>query len=144
MRCPDCASLRSSHLYRVGPGRLILTILAALAASSVGAAILFAVGFFVFLIGPAYGAIVAEVVLRVSGYKRGRTVEWIGVGSIVVAAAAVIGFNLMVTAAAVKASATLAPGMAAIVVPSMFSGLLWPLVGVGLAISVCFSKLRYF
>ena len=144
MRCPDCASLKSSHLYQVSGGRLVLTIVLALVAGIAGAAIIDALGFFVFLIGPAYGAAVAEVVLRVSGQKRGTLIECIGVGSIVLGALIVLGDRFLGLSYASAAAQHLPPGAITDILPGMVMSLEWRLLGIGLAISVCFTRLRYF
>jgi hypothetical protein len=147
MRCPDCASLRSSTLYKVAPGRLFLTALAALVVGTIGAAILFAVGFFVFFIGPGYGAVVAEVVSRASGRKRGPMIEAIGVGGIVIGALLVIGGTAVSTlvAASHAAARANAGGLSTeLILMEFVPTLVWPVVGMVLAISACFSRLRYF
>jgi hypothetical protein len=142
MRCPDCASMRSSTLYKVSPLRLVLAIVVGIAAGTVGAAILFVTGFFVFFIGPTYGLIVAEIVLRVTGRKRGILIESIGVGSIVVGALIAIGYSVMTDMrAAALAGAHIGFG---VMLQSIVGAIVWPLIGIVLAISSCFSKIRYF
>ncbi len=132
MRCPDCASLRSTHLYQLHPARIALAAAASVIVGTIGATIIFYVGFFVFLLGPAYGAIVAEAVLRSTGRKRGPMVEVVGVGGIVAGAIIAIGGRYHVFFALAGAH------------PSLLIWLLWPLVGVALAISTCYSRLKYF
>lgn len=147
MRCPECASLKGSALYKVHPGRLILAIVAGLIVGVVGAMILTAIGFFVFFIGPVYGTAVAETVLRVSGRKRGRMIEAIGVGSIVVGALVTFGplllFSLGIVGAHAHAPAAGMSPMNGFIAGWGMISILWPLVGFGLAISTCFYRLRY-
>ena len=127
MRCPDCASLRQTALYQIPPARLALAALIGLPVGIVGAFLLSSLGFFVFFLGPLYGGFVAECVLRAAGRKRGLVLEIIGVGSIVLGALLVVGQRLSV-----------APNWL-LALPS----LLWPLVGIGLAVSACYARLKY-
>jgi hypothetical protein len=131
MRCPDCASLRSSPLYQIHPARLALSAIAGLAIGVVGGLLLPDVYFFVFFVGPAYGALVAEVVLRAAGRKRGRSLEIIGVGSIILGALLVFIPRLL----------PLLRHPAAMNMDAL--GLLWPAVGFALAISTCYSRLKF-
>jgi hypothetical protein len=114
--------------------------------------ILTAVSFFVFFIGPIYGTVVAEAVLRASGRKRGRMLEVIGVGSIVIGALIVFGPALLISLGMFKMAAQGAvPGVAPGVAPPMWGfigswglmGMVWPLIGFVLAISTCFYRMRH-
>ncbi|MBV9851277.1 MAG: hypothetical protein JO250_16530 [Armatimonadetes bacterium] len=134
MRCPDCASLRRTALYRIHPARLLLAALAGLVTGVLGAYLMMLTGFFVFFVGPLYGGFVAEAVLRAAGRKRGRALEVIGVGGILVGAAVTLLPQLWMVTRAVSAGP--AGGFA-------FAGLLWPLVGFGLAIPACYARLKY-
>lgn len=79
LRCLECASLRSSPLYRVETPRLLLSAGAGLATAAVGGALLgmgASMGFFLqFWLGMFVGGAVGEVVLRVTGRKRGPVLE---------------------------------------------------------------------
>jgi hypothetical protein len=78
IRCRDCASLRSSPLYQVPPGLMLLGLLTGLAVGVGGGYLLVAaseIAFFLLWGGLLYGAAVGEVVLRVTGRKRGIKVE---------------------------------------------------------------------
>lgn len=78
VRCRDCASLRTSPLYQVPADRLLLGVSAGLLVSTACGWLLAAAGgfgFFLFWIGLAYGAAVAETVLRMMRRKRGPKVE---------------------------------------------------------------------
>lgn len=137
MRCPDCASLRKTALYQIAPARLALAVVAALATGVVGAFLMTALGFFVFFVGPLYGGFVAEAVLRAAGRKRGRVLEVIGVGGIIVGALLVLLpmlFALRAVVPGAPASAMMVGGLAR---------LAWPLVGFGLAISACYARLKF-
>lgn len=147
MRCPDCASLRGSTLYKVHPARLALAIIAGLVTGVIGAMILTAVSFFVFFIGPIYGTIVAEAVLRASGQKRGRLLETIGIGSIVIGGLVVFSRILlpmigMANAVSQGGGPGAAPPLGFVLSYSLM-GMVWPLIGIGLAISACFYRMRH-
>ncbi len=154
MRCPDCASLRKMALYRIPPARLALAVVAGLVTGIVGALIMAQISFFVFFIGPLYGGIVAEAVLRAAGRKRGRVLEVIGVGSIVLGGllACVLPLILVATTLHLGHPAHAAPdgGAGPEAAPSPTglllggaAGFLWPLLGCGLAISTCYARLKY-
>ncbi len=129
MRCRDCASLRTTALYQIPPWRLALATAAGLVTGIVGAYLITMIGFFgffVFFVGPIYGGIVAEAVLRSAGRKRGLALEIIAVGSIVIGAVLSIAPTLLHS-----------HSLVAIVRYA------WPLVGIGLAISTCYGRLKY-
>jgi hypothetical protein len=166
MRCPDCASLRKTALYQIPPHRLALAIVAGLVTGVIGALLISQITFFVFFVGPIYGGIVAEVILRAAGRKRGRVLEVIGVGSIILGAIVACSFQLLPMALSVHAG-PLAPVHAphpvsaappadgtdpnpdtgevptAYLVSGGLMGCLWPLVGCGLGVSTCYARLKY-
>jgi hypothetical protein len=142
MRCPECASLRSTALYKIHPARLALTAMAALVVGVIGAYVISSISFFVFLVGPFYGGVVAEVVLRVSGRKRGPVLEAIGIGSIVLGYLLTLMPTLiMITGSPHAVTAT--PAAAPMMVGLGLSHTVWQLVGAALAISTCYGRLKY-
>jgi hypothetical protein len=168
MRCPDCASLRKTALYQIPPHRLAFAVVAGLVTGIIGAVLMPYISFYVIFAGPIYGGVVAEAILRAAGRKRGRVLEVIGVGSIVVGAlVACIGPILMTmlfahgvqppphTAHPVNAQPTQDdPDTDADTTPSpnigpalLFSsglmGLPLTLLGCGLGISTCYARLKY-
>jgi hypothetical protein len=77
-RCRDCASMRSSSLYQVSIDRLALAVLAAVLPAVFGGYVIaagFRFGFFVLWLALFFGAGIAEIVLRVTGRKRARSLE---------------------------------------------------------------------
>lgn len=77
-RCPDCSSLRSSPLYQVGSGQMVLGGLAGFGAAFVLGYLLAlagAFGFFQLWGGLLFGGAVGEVILRATQRKRGPTME---------------------------------------------------------------------
>lgn len=142
MRCPDCSSLRKTTLYQIPPHRIAFAAIAGLITGIVGA-FLMTIGWFVFFLGPIYGGIVAEAVLRAAGRKRGRVLEVIGVGSIVLGALVVClpALLLLIHPPAAAPNADGPPS--GLFLGWGLTGLLWPLVGCGLAISTCYARLKY-
>jgi hypothetical protein len=149
MRCPDCASLRTTALYRIAPSRLALALFAGLITGIIGAFLMSMISFFVFFVGPLYGGVVAEAVLRAAGRKRGRVLEVIGVGSIVLGALLTLGLPLLIGVLfaahgtpAHSAPLQPSPGPAIGLGMGMFR-IVWPLIGFGLAVSACYARLKY-
>lgn len=137
MRCSDCASLRKTTLYQIPPQRIALAVLAGLVTGLPGALLMTALGFFVFFVGPIYGGIVAQAVLWASGRKRGRILEVIGIGSILLGAALTLLGPLLWTVRAAGA------GGGGVHLGINLIGYAWPLLGFGLAISTCYARLKY-
>lgn len=79
VRCRACSSMRSSHVYQVSPGRLLLAALANLAVCSIGGWCLSEAGgmgaFGQFWLALLLGMLSGETVLRIGGHKRGWLVN---------------------------------------------------------------------
>jgi hypothetical protein len=142
MRCPDCASLRSTALYQIHPARLVLATVVALIVGTLGAFAVSMVNFFVIFVGPIYGGIVAEAVLRCSGRKRGPILEVIGVGSIVVGYLLVLLPTIIAMFVPTPVAAAPNP-VAGAALAWGISGIVWHLIGAALAISTCYGRLKY-
>lgn len=78
-RCRECASLRSSHMFQIDSGKLTTAAGIGLAVALVGGYLVAlasaAGGFIQFWMAVAMGAAVGETVRRLSGRKRGFTME---------------------------------------------------------------------
>lgn len=73
IRCRECARLRRPPSYSLAPWHFLLAGLVALPASFVAGLIMQQVGiFFAFFLGAAVGGVIAEIVYRATGGKRGR------------------------------------------------------------------------
>lgn len=141
-RCPECASLRSTALYKIHPARLILAAVAAVVTGAVGAVIMSMLTFWVIFAAPIFGGIVAEAVLRACGRKRGPMVEAIGVGGIVFGYVLVLLpslFGMMMLARVGGPQAAAVPGSAL----WFGASLLWKLLGCAIACSACYGRLKY-
>lgn len=142
MRCPECASLRSSALYQIHPARLVLVTIAALVVGVVGAYVMSFLSWWVIFAAPFYGGVVAETVLRMSGRKRGPKLEVIGIGSIVVGLIVVL-LPQIVMMFGVHAASAAAPVAATAVLTWGLSSAVWHVIGAALAISACYGRLKY-
>lgn len=89
IRCRECAQLRRPPNYMLGPGHYLLAALVALPASVLAGYIMQRVGvFYAFFIGAAAGGLIAEIVYRVTGGKRGNALAIVVSVCIVVGAVA--------------------------------------------------------
>jgi hypothetical protein len=87
MLCPSCGSNRSSHLYQVKPVRFVLAAILGLAAGTiVGLGLQLVSGTFILFllfVASAVGGGVGELILRITGRKRGPKVEFLAGLSVV-------------------------------------------------------------
>jgi hypothetical protein len=93
IRCKDCASMRSSPLYKVSPGQLVVGVLGSLAvATAIGYGLAAVSGMGLFILWGAIigGGLIGEVMLRLTGRKRGTQMEV--VTGVVAAAGIIAGF----------------------------------------------------
>ncbi|HLK55005.1 MAG TPA: hypothetical protein VKU00_00485 [Chthonomonadaceae bacterium] len=85
MLCRECASNKKSRLYQVSAGSMALAIPACLLAAAFGGWLLTSIGmgfgFFGIAFGFLYGLAIAEIALRITGRKRGLTMEILAGGS---------------------------------------------------------------
>jgi len=139
MRCPDCASLRSTALYQIHPARLALAAVVGLVVGIFGAFACSMLSYWVIFAGPIFGGVEAQAILWASGRKRGPMLEVIGIGSII------IGYIITMLPSILlmfNPPAATTPGID----PGMAWGIariVWHLVGAGLAISACYGRLKY-
>lgn len=70
-RCRDCASNRSSHIYKVGPLQFLATFAAMAVLSAIGAALIGVIGLFVIFFAPVAGTFLGKIVTSVTHGKRG-------------------------------------------------------------------------
>jgi hypothetical protein len=73
IRCRECAQLRRLPSYTLKPWHYLLAVVVALPASFLAGQIMQYVGIFLaFFLGAAVGGLIAEMVYRATGGKRGR------------------------------------------------------------------------
>ncbi|MCL6430808.1 MAG: hypothetical protein K6V36_08100 [Anaerolineae bacterium] len=96
IRCRECAQLRRPPTYVVGPGHYLLAAVVALPVAFVAGLIMQRVGFFfAFFLGAAVGGLIAEVVCRATGGKRGRPLAGLVCACIVVGALASAALTML-------------------------------------------------
>lgn len=89
MLCPGCGNVRAP-LADIPPSRFALALLAGLAAGTLVGLLLQSIGFFLFFVAPMLGGLLGDVVLRLTGRKRGPKVEFLVGASVFGGAAAAI------------------------------------------------------
>jgi hypothetical protein len=128
MRCPDCASLRGTHLYKVEPLHLVILTLIGIVGGAAGVAIINEIGwiYFVIFLSLAYGGAVGELMLRSIGRKHGPVVEITGTASFIIGGLLPLAFEVLIF-------------------HSFFilAGHWIALIALGIAASACFSRLKY-
>lgn len=84
LRCKTCGTPSRDPLTAMTPRQMGLGALVALGAGTVGGFICNQAGFFfVIILGPIAGGVIAEAVMRVTGYKRGPKMYAIVGGGII-------------------------------------------------------------
>lgn len=135
MLCPSCGSSRSSHLYQVQPGRFALAaVLGLVAGTVVGLGLQQISGSFIlflFFVASAVGGGVGELILRITGRKRGPKVEFLAGLSIV--GGALLSF-LIRHGAHLSLAFFMARGYS----------FLWFLVATALMAAAAIGKIKYF
>jgi hypothetical protein len=137
MLCPNCASNRTAHIYQVRPERFALAALLGLVAGTiVGLALQMISGifiFFMFFVASAIGGFLGELILRVTGRKRGPKIEFL-------AGLSVIGGAII--SLAIKYGVFGLISLRFLMVHSL--SLIWFLVAVGLTAAAAIGKIKYF
>lgn len=135
-RCGDCASNRTSHVYKVGPLQLLLASTVGLFIGAFGAFVVAGglfVAFWLVLYGYAIGPALGRIIIKVTGGKRGPVLAVAVCGGLVAGAIGVRAGAEISAYHQAKNMATLVPEMA---VPYMPDPLSWGLVALFLAVSV--------
>ena len=98
-RCKECGKLAFDPLTSFTPLELALGVVTAIGGGLVGGFVGLQVGFFFSLcLGPVVGGVIAEGVMRVTGFKRGPLMRLVVVGGIAVGAVAALTYELSVMA----------------------------------------------
>lgn len=112
-RCPDCASNRTSHMYQVKPGQYLLSFVAAMLISAVGAAILPVLGGLVFwalIYAPVLGPMMGKVITLITRGKRGPKLATVVSLGIVCGSVLAFGISIMVRWSLMAQAAGATPG----------------------------------
>jgi len=137
MLCRNCGSSRSAHIYQIRPERLVLAGLLGLAAGTgVGLALQTISGvffFFMFFVASAVGGFVGELILRVTGRKRGPKIEFLAGLSVI--GGAIISLGIQYGRFGMT-------HMIALITHSY--SLIWFVIAVGLTAAAAIGKIKYF
>lgn len=103
--CPACGSNKTSHIYQITPQRFALAAAVGLAAGTVvGLALQIVSGLFVLFllfVASAVGGAVGELILRITGRKRGPKMEFLAglsiIGGAIISLLIRYGFHLSVS-----------------------------------------------
>lgn len=98
-RCRDCGKPVYDPLTSFRPEQLVLGSLVSLGASTLGGVIGLQIGFFVIFVGFLAGGLISDLVMRVTGYKRGPVMAAILLGGIGLGAVIALGLAYGVTIA---------------------------------------------
>ena len=111
MICRDCARGKPSHLYQVDPKRLLLAIPVTFTVALFGGWLLATVpiGFFGIFLGYICGMCVAEILLRLTGRKRGIEMEVLSGGCALIGALAGHALHIITSGAMAPTTAVLTP-----------------------------------
>jgi len=139
-RCKQCGTLAFDPLTSFTPRQLALGIGTALVAGLVGGFISARIGFFSIFVAFLAGGFIAEIVQRVTGYKRGPVMAGILFGGILFGT--VIGalvsflmsFGFMISA--------VGDSGAALIQPMVTDAVTWALVSGGAACFGAYQRLR--
>lgn len=135
MKCPSCGK-GTTGLTKVTPSRFLLALVTALSAGAV-ASLLGSMVFLAIFLSFPYGYFAGGMILKASGMKRGRKMEWLAGAGMVIGA---LGTRLIPAFAAGFFSAGLQPALAA-VGPMLLNPFFWIAAGISTACAV--SKIRY-
>lgn len=140
MKCPSCASQNQGSLFKPTPGQLAAASAAGLMMGVIAGWLVEFGGYFMILLAVALGGFAGEVILRVSGRRRGRVMEIITGASIVTGA---LG-GRMLMAAIQMASTNVHPpfGILSVVIDIVLPVPI-PLIALIMVIAGAISRLRY-
>jgi hypothetical protein len=141
-RCRDCGKPVNDPLTSFTTPQLVLGGLLALGAGTVGAMIGLQLGFWSIFVGFFGGGIIADLVMRVTGFKRGPVMVGILVGGIAVGTLIAVGVDYAMLLGPLAAYA----GGEDIGFPFLaylYSSGPWAIVFAGAAIAGAWGRLRY-
>ena len=84
--CPTCAGVGKDPLFNIPLWRLALTLFVGLLAGTLLGFILQSIGYYIIFAGTIIGGLFGQLVLYLTGSKRGKRVEWLTGGSLVIGA----------------------------------------------------------
>ncbi|MHB9036544.1 MAG: hypothetical protein ACYC64_07740 [Armatimonadota bacterium] len=141
MKCRNCASQRQGSLFKPSPGQIAAASVVGLMMGVIaGWAVEFG-GIFIIFLAFAFGGFAGEVVLRVSGRRRGRTMEIVTASSMVVGA---LGGRMLVGAIQLASAGYVHPpfGVLSVIVDMVLPTPI-PLIALIVAVAGAVGKIKY-
>ncbi|MDE2127067.1 MAG: hypothetical protein KGJ62_10795 [Armatimonadetes bacterium] len=133
MICKNCATTHVRSIVEIEPGPAVLSAAAGFAVSAAGTWLMLHIpfgGYFVLILSWVLGRAVGEVVLRVSGRKRGQTLE------LLTGVAAGVGYLVGSIGPSLLSGVPIAWVGRELIDP-------WLLIGLGITIWAAVSRIRY-
>ncbi len=143
-RCRQCGKLAFDPLTSFTPGQLVLGIATAVGGGLIGGFIAARIGFFAIFVSYFAGGIVADLVMRATGYKRGPLLRGIVLGGMAVGIllGAAAGFWVEYSAFFDAAAQASAGDAGFSLQPLVVDAATWALVSVGAASFGAWSRVR--
>ena len=148
MRCKDCGKPAYDPLTSFTPRQLVLGLGVALVGGCVAAFVASRIGFFSIIVSFFAGGLVAQAVVRVTGYKQGPRMLALVFGGIVAGALVGFGLDVLLTFGDLTAiTEAAAAGASEDAVQSPLAGVLgqmatWALISAGATCAGAWSRLR--
>jgi hypothetical protein len=141
-RCRDCGKPVIDPLTSMKPRQVVLGGLVSVAAATLGGVIAMQLGFWAIFVGFFAGGLVADVVMRVTGYKRGPVMVTILLGGIALGALIAVGLSYGMFIAAFMPIAGEEP-IDYPFVAYLLSQAPWAIVYAGAAMAGAWGRLRF-
>jgi hypothetical protein len=146
-RCRQCGKLAFDPLTSFTPAQLLLGILTAVGGGLIAGFIVARIGFFAIFVSYFGGGIVADLVMRATGYKRGPVMLGIVLGGLAlgILAGAAAGFWVEYSTVLDAAAAAGAdPEDAALSIqPLLLDALTWAVISAAAACAGAWSRVRF-
>ncbi len=130
-RCKNCVHNQQAAFYTALPTDYVIAALITLPLAAIGQFIGPMLGFFAFFVGPIVGGLIAELVWRATGRRRGRYTWLVVAACMVIAALPALLMSLVPVAFSVRFNAL---GVL---------GVLWPIIYLVLAVGTAITRLRF-
>jgi hypothetical protein len=143
VRCRDCASLKGSALYKIAPARLVWAAIVALVLGLAGSMV-YSINFFALIVAPLYGGFVGDMVIRAAGRKQGKILQIFAISGIVLGGlSSLFPWVWLFFAGSHRVAAFATSPNGTMMTQMLGMSVIWPIIGMALAISACCGRMRY-
>jgi hypothetical protein len=137
-RCKTCVRNQQAVFYTATPRDYVVAAVITFPLALVGQLIGPMLGFFALFAGPIVGGLIAELVWRATGKRRGKYTWLIVAGCMIIVALPVVVWPLLVSAVSIGSGSGLGrAGLYGVL------SLLWPVIYLILAVGSAIARLRY-